>query len=91
MLPVLYGMFLVWQLCWLVQAWRGKGWGRLLVLNIAATVLAFGVMWYFDTLPGYGMMPGWAYFAEVFYSLCAGVVYFLLTLISALCALIRKK
>lgn len=92
MLGWIYGLLFLWQVFWLIQAWRRKGgWGRLLVLNIGATVLSFGAMWYFDTLPGFGMMPGWAYFTEVFYSLCAGAVYFLLTLISALCALLRKK
>ena len=92
MLAVIYVLLFLLQLFLLVRCFRRRsGWGKLLAVNIVSTVLAFGAMWYFDTLPGYGMAPGWAFFTEVFYSLCAGAAYFFLTLISALCALLRQK
>lgn len=92
MIRVLYAALLIWQIVWLIMAVRRKrGWIRLLILEIASMVLAFGCMWYFDTLPGYGIMPGWAYFAEVFYSLVAGVIYFVMTLITGLGALLGKR
>lgn len=92
MLLAVYILIFALQVFLLVRCFKSRaGWGKLLILDIASVVLALGCMWYFDTLPGYGIMPGWAYFAEVFYSLCAGAVYVLMTLICILCALLRKK
>ena len=92
MLGFVYIVLALWQLIWLVLAIKNKrGWVRLLVLSALSTALAFGCMWYFDTLPGYGIMPGWAYFAEVFYSLCAGIVYLLVSVIALLCTIFYKK
>lgn len=92
MIWILYACLLLWQMIWLISAVRRKsGWIRLLVLCVASMAVAFGCMWYFDTLPGYGIMPGWAYFQEVFYSLVAGMVYFVMTLIALLGELLQKK
>lgn len=88
----IYGTVLLWQVVWLIMAIRNrKGWARLLILEAVSVAAALGTMWYFDTLPGVGIMPGWAYFAEVFYSLVAAVVYGFLCAVTALLALIRKK
>lgn len=92
MIGIFYAALFVWQVMWFVSAIRRKkGWVRLLILCAMSMAAAFGCMWYFDVLPGYGIMPGWAYFQEVFYSLCAGVAYFIMTLIAALGALLQKK
>lgn len=92
MLPFLYAALLIWQITWLVSAIRKhRSWIRLLVLNVLSTVLAIGLMWYFDTLPGYGMMPGFAYFPEVLYSLVSAIVFAVLTLISLLGMLFHRK
>ena len=88
----IYIVLLIWQIVWLVQALRSnKGWKALLVLEVGSVILALGLMWYYDTLPGYGMMPGWAYFAEVFRSLVFGCVYCAMTLTSAVCAFFKRK
>lgn len=88
----IYIVLLIWQLVWLVQAIRSnKGWKALLVLEIASVILALGLMWYYDTLPGYGLMPGWAYFSEVFRSLVFGCLYCAMILISVLCAFLKRK
>lgn len=87
-----YIVLLLWQLAWLVQAIRSnKGWKALLVLETVCMALALGLMWYYDTLPGYGIMPGWAYFSEVFRSLVFGCIYCGMILVSAVCALIKRK
>lgn len=92
MLGFVYIILALWQTVWLVLAVKNKrGWIKLLILSALSTVLAFGCMWYFDTLPGYGIMPGWAYFAEVFYSLCAGIVYLLVSTVALLCTVFYKK
>ena len=92
MLAVIYIAIFALQLFLLIRCFRRRtGWGKLLLLNIGATVLACTLGWYFDTLPGYGMMPGWAYFAEVFYSLCAALVFGIQSLVTTLGLLLRKK
>lgn len=92
MILAVYGILLAWQILWLILAFRkGKGWVRLLVLNVACTALAFFGTWYFNEMPGLGIMPGLAFFQEFFYSLCAGILFFILTLFSLLFALMRKK
>lgn len=92
MLLALYAILLIWQILWLVSSVRSRGgWTKLLILDTVSVALAFGLMWYFDTLPGQGIMPGWAYFSEVFYSLLAGGVYAVMTLVCALLALLLRK
>ena len=89
MIGIFYAALFVWQVLWFVSAIRRKkGWVRLLILCAVSMAVAFGCMAYFDNLP---TMTAWAYFQEVFYSLCAGVAYFIMTLIAALGALLQKK
>ena len=91
MLKVLYIVLFAAQVFGLVRCFRaGKGLGKLALCNLASVVLSGGLVWYYDTLPGYGIMPGFAYFPEVFASLCAAVAFFLLTLVTTLCWLLRK-
>lgn len=92
MLSWVYVILFALQVLWLIRAWRVKrGIGRVLVCNILSIGLACFLLWYFDTLPGYGLMPGFAYFPEVFCSLCAAVVFAVLALASFLCWLYHKK
>ena len=92
MIQALYGVILLWQMVWLVLAIRRKrGWVRLLILTGVSMVLAFVGVWYFNAMPGYGFMPGLAFFPEFFYSLLAGVVYFIMTLIACVGALMEKS
>ena len=61
-----------------------------LTVNLLTVALSVFLLWYFDTLPGYGMMPGFAFFPEVFASLCAAAAFTLLTFVTLLCRLLRK-
>ena len=69
---------------------RQKGVGIVLILNVLTTAMAVFLMWYFDNLPGYGIMPGFAYFPEVFHSLCAAAVFTVLTFVTLLIWLMKK-
>ena len=92
MILVLYAGLLIWQILWLVLAIRKrKGWIRLLILSVACTALAVFGTWYFNEMPGLGIMPGLAFFQEFFYSLIASVIYFVMTLVALLGALVQKK
>lgn len=92
MLGCFYLLFFVLQVFLLIRGCRAKrGLGLVLILNIFSIVLSCFLLWYFDTLPGYGMMPGFAFFPEVMYSLCAAVLFAVLTLVAFLLWLYHKK
>ena len=92
MLAFFYILIFALQLFLLIRCFRRRtGWGKLLALNIGSTLISGGLIWYFDHLSNTVAMAGWAYFAEVFYSLCACGGFFLLTLISALGSLLVTK
>ena len=66
MLGWFYLLFFGLQVFLLIRGCRAKGGlGKLLILNIFSIVLSCFLLWYFDTLPGFGMMPGFAFFPEV--------------------------
>ena len=92
MLAVIYVLLFLLQLFLLVRCFRRRtGWGLQLALNIASTVISGGLIWYFDRLSNTVAMAGWAYFMEVFYSICACGGFFLLTLISTVGSLLVTK
>lgn len=92
MLGWFYVLFFALQVFLLIRSFRAKrGLGKLVILNLVSVLLACFLLWYFDTLPGYGMMPGFAFFPEVFYSLCAAAVFAVLTLVTFLCWLYCRK
>lgn len=80
------------QVFWLVSACRKhkKIW-PVMVCNVLSIGLSLGLLWYFDNLPGYGMMPGLSYFTEVFTSLIAAAAFCVLTLVTFFCWLYNRK
>lgn len=92
MLGWFYLIFFGLQVFTLIRCFRAKRHlGKLAVLNAASILLSCFLLWYFDTLPGFGMMPGFAFFPEVMYSLLAAVAFGLLTLVTSLCWLYCRK
>ena len=91
MLGWIYGLLFALEVFWLIRTCRRKGklW-PVFTVNVLSVVLSAFLLWYFDTLPGYGIMPGFAYFPEVFYSLCAIVVFTVLTFVTLLIWLVKK-
>ena len=91
MLGWIYAGLFGLELFWLIRSCirKSKIWPVSLCALLSALVAAFGV-WYFDNLPGYGFMPGLAFFPEFFYSLCAAAAFTLLTFVTLLCLLLRK-
>jgi len=76
-LVVYIGVFLL--LCLLLvrtlKGNRSRDWGRLFGLEALAVAGSFCAIHIFDALPGNGMMPGLTWFAEVFYSMGAAILY----------------
>ena len=58
MLSWIYLLLFALQVFWLIRTCRRKGkfWPVLTVNFLSAAISGF-LLWYFDTLPGYGMMP----------------------------------
>ena len=91
MLAWIYAVLFAAEVFLLVRNLRKhRGLGLLLILNGASVALSAILMWYFDTLPGYGIMPGFAYFPEVFASLCAIAAFTVLTFVTLLIWLMKK-
>lgn len=91
MLSWIYALLFGLQVVWLIRTCRRKGkFWPVLMVNVLSAVLSGFLMWYFDTLPGFGFMPGFAYFAEVFASLCAAAAFTVLAFVTLLCRLLRK-
>ena len=91
MLTALYMILFLVLVLGLVRAFRlRRGFGRLILAELICAAGALGGMWYFDTLTARESMIGWAYFSEVFTSLCAAVCFCLLVLITAVIWLLRK-
>jgi len=90
MLGWIYGILFFLEVFWLVRTGRRKKrvW-PVLVCNVLSVGLSLVLLWYYDTLPGFGMMPGFAYFPEVFCSLCAAAAFAVLTLVTLLYWLFR--
>ena len=91
MLGWIYVILFALQVFWLVWSLRKKKrLGFVLVGNSLSIALSVFLMWYFDTLPGFGMFPGFAFFPEVFYSLCAVAAFTVLTFVTLLVWLLRR-
>ena len=90
MLGWIYILLFAAQVFWLIHTCRCKGkFWPVLTGNVISAVLSAFLLWYFDTLPGYGMMPGFAFFPEVFASFCAAAAFTLLSIVTLLCWLLR--
>ena len=91
MLGWIYILVFALEVFWLIRCCVRKKriWPVALCSLLSALLAAFGV-WYFDNLPGYGFMPGLAFFPEFFYSLCAAAAFGVLSLVALLCLLLRK-
>ena len=85
MLGWIYAILFAAQVYLLIRTCRrrGKFW-PVLTVNILSAALSGFLLWYFDTLPGYGLMPGFAFFPEVFASLCAAAAFTVLSFVTLL-------
>lgn len=75
---ILYIFLLALQVLSFILAIRRKTkryWISLFVLEAASAVLAWRLGVWFDSLPGYGFMPGLTYFAETLFSYGAAILY----------------
>lgn len=67
-----------------VRKKQNKYWLYASITAILSSMTAIGIMFYYDSLPGYGFMPGLTYFNEWLYSFGAGIIFFVVFVISLL-------
>lgn len=94
-LLIAYLLILAAQITSLVFAIKTKTtklWVGTFVTEIIPLILSIITMMYFNSLPGYGFMPGLSYLGEILFSFGAAVLYALMILVSFIVFLcIRKK
>ncbi len=82
-LLVVYALIFILLLIALVRCLKSKlKWGILFVCEVLAIIFSTIFMLYYDSLPGYGIMPGLTYVGEVFISLGAMFLFLLLLAIT---------
>lgn len=59
-----------------------------LIASLLSAALTWGLGAYYDSLPGYGMMPGLTYFAETLFSYGAAILYCGMLAVSAVTGII---
>ena len=61
---------------------KEKHWIILIITEIISMLLSWFLAIFFDSLPGSGIFPGLTHFAEVFYSIIAVLVFFIMLIIT---------
>ena len=90
---ITYIAIFTFQIVLLVFSVRKKTarlWVFLFLSELIPLTFAFVLMRYFDSLPGYGFMPGFTYLGEILASMGAAIIYAAMIFIS-LCTLIIMK
>lgn len=93
-LLVLYGCVLILQIALLVSGMRAptpNRWKILYTVEVVSLIAAAGLAVYYNQRLGTGTMPGITYFAEMFYSLGAAVVFGGMMLGSVLIRMVTGK
>lgn len=96
-LLIAYFIILAAQITSLVFAVKKKTtklWVGTFVAEIIPLILSIITMMYFNSLPGYGFMPGLSYLGEILFSFGAAALYAIMILVSFivfLCVRKRKK
>lgn len=85
LLFIAYIAIFILQIALLVLSLRKKTkklWLSLFLSEIIPMITAFVLMRYYDSLPGYGFMPGLSYFGEVIFSFGVAVLYCIVLFVS---------
>ncbi len=85
-LPVLYGILLLFCIILLISSAKKPSRAKWLTLFISEALFALisvGVAAVFDTLEGKGIMPGLTYFSQIMVSICSALAFTLSFAISA--------
>lgn len=93
-LVIIYLLFFVLYIILLVNAIRKdskKLWIILFLLELISMLVAIRLQAYYDSLPGYGFMPGFSYLGEVLSSFFASILYGACFLISSCIFIVMEE
>ncbi len=93
-MPILYILLLAVQVMLLIFAIRRKSiayWMATWITEALSAALAWGLGVYYDSLPGYGIMPGLSYFAEAIFGYGTAVISLCIAALSAILWIVWKK
>ena len=93
-LLIAYLVVFILQIIFFVKAIKKKlkkFWMILFVTEIISIFVSVGLMLYYESLPGYGFMPGLSYLGEVLSSFSAMILYGILFVISAVCCIVIRE
>lgn len=75
-----------------IKCLKGKiKWYKLLLFESLAMLISYILMRYYDTLPGFGMMPGFTYFGETLLSLGAFYLFGIMLVVTFITYIIRIR
>ena len=78
---------LIFAICRKAKAYWVSAW----ITEALSAALAWGLGVYYDSLPGYGIMPGLTYFAEAIFGYGTAVISLGLLAISVVLGIVLKK
>lgn len=93
-MPILYILLLAVQVTLLIFAIRRKSiayWMATWITEALSAALAWGLGVYYDSLPGYGIMPGLSYFAEAIFGYGTAVLSLGMLEISVVLGIILRR
>ncbi|MBQ3544845.1 MAG: hypothetical protein IJA34_07675 [Lachnospiraceae bacterium] len=92
---IIYILILILNIVLIVRAFRNKTkkhWINMFIVECISVTIALLVMLYHDSLPGYGVMPGFSYLGEILFSYVAMILYTVCLIVSLLgCLIINVK
>ena len=90
MILLVFAVLLVLVIVLFVRLIRRKtGAPVLLLTELASAAFSLGMARYYDSLPGYGFMPGLSYLGEILAGVCAAAIFAFLFLVSV-CVLLWR-
>lgn len=88
----MYILAFIIQIILMVKCFKHKvKWRILLIFEVVCILIAMSVGIYYDSLPGYGFMPGLTYFGQVMVSYISMIVYIVMFCVTLLIICIIRK
>lgn len=89
-LIILYAFMFIFLVITMIKCFKNKvKWLKLILFEIFLIVLSFILFYYYNSLPGRGMMPGLTYIGEVVVSFIATILFILMLVLTLIIKIIK--
>ena len=89
-LLILYAFMLIFLVITMIKCFKNKEkWLKLILFEIFLIVLSFILFYYYNSLPGLGIMPGLTYIGEVVVSFIVTILYICMLVLTIIIKLIK--